>query len=294
MTHRNLETQIGTRNAFPVDGDPGDPCLVVIVGPNIGEVFSLSKNSVIIGRDEAADIICDDILVSRKHINLLKGEDGYWTMIDCQSTNGSYLNFQRVDQSVLRSGDKISVGKVIFKFLDRDIVETNFHDELYSLSTIDGLTQIYRRSRFEEILEKTIQSERLNPEPTVLCMIDIDFFKKINDNYGHQAGDYVLRVLTYVIKQVIRREDVLARYGGEEFCLLLLNTSLEEGSFVAEKVRYAIESNVFEFEGQKIDVTVSIGVAVFSEELDSISQFISKADEKLYEAKRSGRNCVIF
>ncbi len=294
MCAHEFKTQIGGVNPVPLKEGGGDPCLVVVSGPNLGEVFPLSQSPVEIGRNEDADIICDDPLISRKHAQIIKNLEAQWRLIDMHSTNGTYLNFQRVESLPLHSGDKISIGKTIFKFLDRDSIETTFHDELYTLSTMDGLTQIYRRSRFEELLEKAMQGARNGYGQLALCMIDIDHFKKINDTYGHQAGDYVLRRITSVIKQVIRREDIFARYGGEEFCLLLVNKTLQEGVLVAQKVRQTVENHVFEFEGETITVTVSIGVFSFESQLESTEKFLARADEKLYQAKHEGRNCVCY
>lgn len=154
MCAREFKTVIGGQDNWPRKDKGGDPCLVVISGPNLGEVFSLTQTPVEMGRSEECEISCDDPLVSRRHAQLVRNNDHQWMIIDMDSTNGTYLNFQRTESSTLHSGDKISVGKTIFKFLDSDSVESTFHDELYQLSTMDGLTQIYRRSRFEELLEK--------------------------------------------------------------------------------------------------------------------------------------------
>jgi len=123
-------------------------------------------------------------------------------------------------------------------------------------------------------------------------MMDIDHFKKINDTYGHLAGDYVLKQLASVIKARIRREDTMSRYGGEEFALVLPEVDQINAGQTAEKIRKLVEKTVFKFEDTKIPVTVSMGVSALDPETKDPNDFIKRADEKLYQAKNQGRNQV--
>jgi diguanylate cyclase (GGDEF)-like protein len=124
-------------------------------------------------------------------------------------------------------------------------------------------------------------------------MFDIDHFKHVNDTYGHLAGDHVLKHLASVIKSRIRREDIMARYGGEEFAIILPEIENSNAIRFAEKIRQIVEQTTFIFEDTEIPVTISIGVSTVPEDVHSPEDFVRLADDNLYDAKRSGRNCVV-
>jgi diguanylate cyclase (GGDEF)-like protein len=212
---------------------------------------------------------------------------------DLGSTNGTYVNDELIDEYVLRDGDFIKIGRSIFKFLSGDNIENAYHEEIYRLTTIDGLTQVYNKRYFVETLEREIGRAQRYRRDLSLIMFDIDHFKKINDSYGHLAGDHVLKQLASVIKSRIRREDILSRYGGEEFAIVLPEIDAYNAVQFAEKVRRLIEKATFKFEGTRIPVTVSIGVASLTPELQQPEDFVRVADAKLYEAKSQGRNRVV-
>ena len=121
-------------------------------------------------------------------------------------------------------------------------------------------------------------------------MFDLDHFKKVNDTYGHQAGDLVLRSVAQKVMDTMRKEDIFARYGGEEFALLLRNTDLERGFIVGERVRRCIEDLEVTHNGRRIPCTVSVGVAMLDEAITRPTDLIESADQRLYQAKRKGRN----
>ncbi|MEZ0390739.1 MAG: GGDEF domain-containing protein, partial [Pseudobdellovibrionaceae bacterium] len=136
------------------------------------------------------------------------------------------------------------------------------------------------------------RSEFLNEELSVL-VFDIDFFKKINDTFGHAAGDYVLKSLADIVShKMVRSHDYFARYGGEEFVIILHATPIKTAIEVAERIRTTIESNEFQFEGNKIPVTISLGVSSRNSNESDWSAFFQRADEALYKSKQSGRNKV--
>ncbi|MGH7271377.1 MAG: GGDEF domain-containing protein, partial [Polyangiaceae bacterium] len=126
-----------------------------------------------------------------------------------------------------------------------------------------------------------------------LLMIDVDHFKNVNDQYGHLAGDYVLSTLAQLSASTLRAEDLFARYGGEEFSVLCRGVSLESASILARRLCGLIAGSVFEYQGQRIPVTISIGVARCSDQPDCATRLIADADAALYEAKRTGRNRVV-
>jgi diguanylate cyclase len=164
-------------------------------------------------------------------------------------------------------------------------------EESKRMASTDFLTQVANRASFDRALSDMVNDFYRRDYPFALIMIDIDHFKKINDTYGHQAGDYVLQELARVIRQQLRARDVVARYGGEEFAILLPGVTFSQAVRVAERLRKLVEKHLFRFKNVDIPVTISLGVAVMREGLDETS-LLEKADKALYLAKRLGRNQV--
>jgi diguanylate cyclase (GGDEF)-like protein len=167
----------------------------------------------------------------------------------------------------------------------------NAQTQLVSMATTDGLTKLYNRKFALERLEEEIaKHQRLN-SPLSCLLLDIDYFKVINDKYGHQAGDAVLIVFASIMKKFSREYDIVSRYGGEEFMLILPSTELKVAIKVAERIRKEIAATDVEFKGKTIKATMSIGVAQMV--TPNSDNLISHADAALYEAKSSGRNLVV-
>lgn len=157
------------------------------------------------------------------------------------------------------------------------------------LAEVDPLTGVYNRRKFHDSLGRALAAASRHQHVFALLMIDIDHFKDINDRFGHQVGDEVLRILCNLIDSTIRSTDQLFRVGGEEFCLIAAVQDGEQSGALAEKVRQVVESNTFPEVGK---VTISIGIAHFKEG-DTQHNIYSRADEALYQAKHRGRNCVM-
>jgi len=268
-----------------------EACLVVIYGMELGKKFNIEARSMIIGRSSKCDVQIDQESVSRNHCKVVNTGKSV-LLRDLGSTNGTYVNDTPIDEHVLRAGDLIKTGRTIFKFLTGGNIENAYHEEIYRLTTVDGLTQIYNKRYFLEVLDREISRSHRYGRELSLIMFDIDHFKLVNDNYGHLAGDYVLKHLASVIKSRIRREDIMARYGGEEFAIILPEIENCNATRFAEKIRQLVEQTAFTFEETEIPVTISIGVATSSEEVRTMDEFVKIADDYLYDAKRSGRNCV--
>ncbi|MBN9416608.1 hypothetical protein ABS71_17425 [bacterium SCN 62-11] len=166
------------------------------------------------------------------------------------------------------------------------------NNRLYEISVSDGLTNLYNRRYLEQRLAKEISYARRFRKPLTIVMTDVDFFKKLNDTYGHQAGDQALRQVSDTLTAALRDYDVVARYGGEEFAVILLSTPRGRGASTAERLRQAVEDIEIKFRGQRIKVTISLGVASFPEDSDDPDELIDLADKALYEAKHRGRNQV--
>ncbi len=287
------------------EGQPKrDACLVVINGADLGKKYVLAQTSTVIGRSSKVDIQVDEDSISRSHAVVDNFGDAVIAR-DLESTNGTYVNDVPVREKKLNDGDQIKIGRTIFKFLSGSNIEAQYHDEIYRLTTTDGLTQVYNKRYFIKEMEREMSRSLRYERMMSLVMCDIDHFKGINDTYGHLAGDHVLRQVAKRIMTHIRRDDIFARYGGEEFALLLPEISRAHGAKLAEKLRRLIEAEPFYFDNISITVTMSMGVADLGEYMEAVSTspdpeeinpfaFIKLSDDRLYEAKKTGRNRVCY
>jgi diguanylate cyclase (GGDEF)-like protein len=268
---------------------------VVLAGQDIGRKYEIKKSEFNIGRAETSDIFIDDPDVSRNHARIEVLGDGI-IMQDLGSTNGTLVNGKPVARHQLMDGDRVQLGNLtILKFNFLDNIEDTFNEQLYNQANKDFLTQIYNKKYFLDRLKMEFSYSRRHEVSLSLIMFDIDHFKKINDTFGHAAGDFVLRELAAQIQAIKRQEDLFARFGGEEFVLLLRDTLKENAIQTADKIRSRIEETEFLFENQKIPITISIGVATFSSNnYKNYETFFRAADNYLYRAKKEGRNCVQF
>jgi two-component system, cell cycle response regulator len=270
-----------------------EQCMVQIHGPELGRRYVLEGSELTIGRDVKNHIVVDLDNVSRRHARI-SARDGKTFVVDLGSTNGTYLNDQEVlEEMPLRTGDFVKVGGSIFKFLSGGNIESLYHEEIYQLTIVDGLTQVNNKRFFLEFLEREMGRCHRYNRALSLIMFDIDHFKKINDVNGHLAGDYVLRELAQTVKQRIRKEECFARYGGEEFAIVMPESGPEKVRRFAEKLRKLVEDHPFHFEEKEIEVTVSLGVADMTADITEPLQFIKQADLNLYKAKRGGRNRIV-
>ena len=166
---------------------------------------------------------------------------------------------------------------------------------LVEKSSIDMMTHLKLKYYFFNILAEAIDTAFLNNQNLAVLMFDIDFFKKFNDTYGHECGDYVLITVADIIRKSLRDSDVASRYGGEEFTVLLNDSNTEEAQLVAERIRMAIEGHDFVYNNQHLHVTISGGVSIFDAEknlVNSPNEFVNQADQALYISKNSGRNKI--
>ncbi|MEN9579925.1 MAG: hypothetical protein RJA70_2934 [Pseudomonadota bacterium] len=289
------KTRVTTITQPTPGSDPtGNDCVVVIYTKEptlLGKRFVLDQARVRIGRGADNHIVLEGDSVSRRH-TYLERRDGRWFAVDDNSTNGTYVNEQQIPHEVeLRNNDRVKVGPTILKYLTGADAEAKYHEEIYRLTIVDGLTQIHNKRYLYEALERELTRARRHDRPLAALIFDIDYFKRINDHYGHLAGDYVLRELADAVKLRIRRDEVFARYGGEEFVIVLPETTLEGGQALAESLREKVEEHEFVFQGERMPVTISVGCSVMEAE-DGAAELIQRADERLYEAKRAGRNQV--
>lgn len=289
------QTYKTARALTPLPAQVSDACLVYIypTGPHMGERYVLRQAGAVIGRTDDCHIRNTDASVSRAHARIECREDGYYA-VDLGSTNGTFVNNLPHKVTRLADGDYLRIGNCIYRFLAGGNLEAEYHEEIYRLTVLDALTGVHNRRYLTEFLDRELARAHRYDRPLALALFDIDRFKRINDTHGHLAGDTVLRQLAALLKGVVRKDELLARYGGEEFAIVLPETSVEAGVAAGERLREAVEGHRFEYEGEVIPVTVSVGVAVSSADVAGPTELLDAADQKLYEAKNAGRNRVAY
>jgi diguanylate cyclase (GGDEF)-like protein len=290
-SERTRVTRITELTPGPDPGNAGEACVVVIYGTELGRRVQLGTAPFEIGRATSNDLSIDQESISRHHARISFDGKSYWAT-DLGSTNGTYVNDELVKEQRLRDGDQLRIGRSILKFMTGENVEVHYHEEIYRLMTVDGLTQIFNRRYFNEALEREVNRSKRYARVLSLIAFDIDHFKTINDTYGHLVGDSMLRLIASAVKPRLRREDIFARTGGEEFAVLLPEIGMDGALVIAEKIRGIAQNTSLKHEQEQIRCTVSLGVATLGDDA-SPEDLYKRADERLYEAKQSGRNRVV-
>jgi diguanylate cyclase (GGDEF)-like protein len=269
------------------------PSLIVLSGDSAGRMVRI-EDDLIVGRTKDATLRLHEAGISRKHCQLSIEPSGLLRLTDLGSRNGTYVNGERIDTTVLRDGDKIQIGDtVILKFSYADSLEESFQQRLYQSAVRDPLTGLYNRRYMVDRLESDLSYVARHSGPLGLALIDIDHFKRVNDTYGHLVGDQVLASVAELMAGAIRNEDLLARYGGEEFVIVCRGNTEEQMLLLLNRLRGLVEDSEVSADEPDLRVTLSAGVVEAS--VAGIRQgqhLLSAADEALYEAKRTGRNRV--
>ncbi len=296
----NEKTSVVASETFKIrmsEAQNAPPALVLLMGPTplIGKQWYLEKNQLTIGRNPDNYIFIDDRSVSKKHAMVhIHGTE--ISISDLGSTNGTEVTSKKVEANekiILKNNDQIKVGNVIFKFLEKGNIETVSSRSTFDKTQLDPLTNIFNKGALLAQGEDVFRKASTAQMALSVIVFDLDNFKALNDTYGHQAGDYVLRELSDVVtNKLIRKGDFFARFGGEEFSLILFGGNLQKGFEVAERIRQTIESHPFEYKGTKLKVTISAGVACLESGMQSWSELFEKADQASYLSKKSGKNKV--
>ncbi len=272
-----------------------DPVLILIRGSLPGKKYSLKGHSkFILGRDKSVEIQIEDVNVSRQHSQISREGDKMY-IEDLGSRNGTFLNDEKIGQGkkLLEKEDMIKVGGTVLKYLPAGQLETLYHINLTNAAYIDKLTSLYNRKYISEVLEVEFKRSKALHSNLSVVLFDIDNFKKINDTHGHDGGDFVLSELGAQVKASgLRERDLAGRYGGEEFIIVLTNSNETQAAEVAERVRKRIETFDFTYDGKKIPVTISLGVASMKKEFHEFNELYKAADKALYESKKTGKNKV--
>ncbi len=283
----------GRRTAISIPSErppsAGPPCLVVIAGDGMGRSIDLGSSEVSIGRAEDCTVCVATDQVSRRHASVQRVLGRYY-VIDLRSTNGTFVNETKVERAKLNDGDLIRVGKAVLKYTECH-VEQQYFEHAFNLANMDALTGVFNKRYFDETFAKEVQAAEQTRAPLSLVLFDIDHFKKVNDTFGHPAGDAVLKHVSGLVAAELREGDTLYRVGGEEFALVLSATPRELALSIAESVRNLIGAAVTDFMGTRITATLSLGVATLASS-EPPATLYQRADECLYAAKRGGRNRV--
>lgn len=267
--------------------------LVVLAGSNVGEMHRIEGPETVIGRAMNTNLRLNDDGISRRHCRILQ-IGGKVIIEDLGSANGTLVNGDIVQHVELKDGDKIRLGSnTVLKFTYQDKLDERFQQQMYDAALRDGLTRVYNKKFFLDRLDTEFAFAKRHRSMLSLVMFDVDHFKRVNDNYGHLAGDAVLVHLSGITQAMVRTEDVLARYGGEEFAIICRGIPLLNAGILGERLRTAVEQASFEFQDRRLPVTISVGVAALPEaQAASPQELVAHADSSLYEAKKTGRNRV--
>lgn len=297
---RDSRTMQGQRPDFTAPRRPDNEevaFLVLTSGPDLGHVFRL-VDSTTLGRERTNVVAFGHSSVSRNHAVIVREAQGRFVLCDNDSANGTYVNGERVQRHVLRAGDNIQLGFLgdQLRFSLGDASQEALIRRLYETSTRDTLTGAINRRHFFDRFHAELAFSARHRTPLALVMLDIDHFKRVNDTWGHQAGDRVLCDVATFCARAIRVEDIFGRYGGEEFTLLLRNVPPAGATRAADRLRQGLEAMRIGWNEERLRVTISAGVALTTCcQPDNVTAeaMIAIADARLYEAKAGGRNRVV-
>ena len=270
-------------------------CLLVVGGDLNGTIFDLDDGDTIVGRNPDCTIPLEFQGISRQHFKITVHND-IANVSDMGSSNGTFVNNQKIEGSPeLIKGDHIKIGSVALKFLPKGDTERLTYDKLQEDANTDGLTKCYNKMYFNKKLDLEVKKSKVTGQPLSLIIFDLDHFKHLNDNYGHDAGDYVLAEKANILRDNgIRKGDTFARYGGEEFVVLLPNTNLKQAFEIAERLRKLVFEHEFIYDGKRLPVAASIGVADYRQGVNTGTDLFKRADSAVFKSKDGGRNQVSF
>jgi two-component system, cell cycle response regulator len=272
------------------------PALIIYDGGEIGGLHSLSSDVTVIGRTAGCDIVIPESRVSRRHAIIRRvalGGDQF-EVVDLGSTNGTFVDGDRVGQVVLQRGSKVAIGGRVLKFEMVDKTDIAYQSRIVQMIHLDELTGLLtKRSLFRALENELIRTERYH-HPLSVLMMDLDHFKLVNDTHGHLVGSHCLSEVGALIREATRVTDVSGRYGGEEFVSFLPETDSAAALLVAERIRETLAGRGFQYHETHYQVRISIGISTYPEHGTKLETLVEAADAALYRAKEGGRNrCVV-
>ncbi|MCR9205851.1 MAG: GGDEF domain-containing protein [Halobacteriovoraceae bacterium] len=273
------------------------PAALLVVGGDLnGTIFDLTGNEVSAGRNPDNTIPLEFNGISRYHFKVTTTDGNTHNVEDAGSRNGTFVNNKKIEgQVLLNKGDMIKLGSIALKYLPKGDPERLTYDKLQHEANTDKHTGCYNKGYFNTANDLEVKKSKVTGSPLSLIVFDLDHFKNLNDGYGHDAGDFVLKEMAGIIrKHGVREQDVFARYGGEEFVILLPKTNLKQAFEIAERLRKLVETHEFIYDEKRLPVTASIGVADYRQGVATGTDLFKRADEAVYKSKQGGRNQVNF
>ena len=278
------------------------PTIVFLTGDMLAVPIPLEREQVILGRALEADVRINDKKAARKHAKISTVSDKNnsvpkYILTNLDSKNGTLVNSQPVEEANLQNGDKIQIGEHILRFDLLDDIDREYQKQIRRLLSHDDLTGLLSSRSFFSELRREASVAKEKKHPFCVLMMDVDYFKQVNDTYGHLTGSKTLEEIGAVITNTLRAGDVAARFGGEEFAAFLLDAELAQGIVAAERIRSDIEKQKFSIikRGKAVaghQLTISVGVASFPNDSSDPIELVEMADSALYRAKRMGRNMI--
>jgi diguanylate cyclase (GGDEF)-like protein len=273
--------------------------LIMVNGGIPGAMLRLSPEGTRLGRAIDNSFQFREITISRHHAALCVNLQGSVRIVDLGSTNGTYVNDHRIPAQIpvrVKDGDRIRLGAtVVLKFVRLDPCEEQFQREMFERTVRDSLTGLYNRGYFLNEVGPLAENSAVRGLGLAIMMLDVDHFKQVNDRYGHDTGDQVLREVASVLREATRPEDLVARYGGEEFVFALPVVAPDQATERAERIRMCLAERVIIAGDEQVQVTASLGLAYAHPDRHcSTAVMITEADRCLYQAKHLGRNRIVF
>jgi diguanylate cyclase (GGDEF)-like protein len=295
MSSETTDTAVAIEATPSAAPTAGPDQLLVLVDPSATRqwrLVSLSASPMRIGRGKTNNVVFDDGSVSSDHARLER-VGANWALSDVGSRHGTFLNDVRLDGTrILRPRDRVRFGSVLVAFLSGAEVETERITQIAHAAEHDPLTGLQNRLPFIHGLPPEVRRAKRHGRPLSVIMLDVDHFKRINDQYGHAGGDSVLCEISRVLRARMREYDTVARYGGEEFAILMPEADLAAAKGVAEVLREAVANIAIASELGEIRPTISCGIAELNDADSSAEDLLRRSDEALYRAKHDGRNRV--
>ncbi len=268
------------------------PSLVVVAGPDVGTRRRLDS-SVEVGRDPGASFSLSDESISWMHIRVEDRGAGEWAVVDLGSTNGTIVNGEKTREATLKPGDRIFLGKSIVEFQVQDAIQQGFNAEVERLLSEDELSGLWVKRRFDAQLSTSVAAVLAGGVPVIsVVVMDLDGVKAINDTHGHHMGAFVIGAAGHVIGEALGSRGFATRFGGDEFAAAFPGVVKAQAVEIAETLRVAVVSHVYEKGGIRVYPGMSCGVAALPGDAEDPESVFRAADAAMYRAKRGGKNRV--
>lgn len=288
--YRDQQTARRRGSLLVIAGAPADVGAHILVDARV--VIGREPQSPTAPTDEEAFLQLRDGRSSRRHA-AVEPRDGDYVLMDLGSTNGTLLEGAVIGGTqTLRDGHKITVGQSLIKFTLVDDTEAAYLKRMERLAGTDDLTGLLAKHRFDALLADAVRSAHSNHMPLAVLMMDMDGLKAINDAHGHHMGAYTISEVGRMLGEILAGRGEAARFGGDEFCAFLPGLVLDRAKLVAERIRREVAQATFTHNQATAQATISVGVAVLTDDVLTGEQLLQRADRALYRAKAGGRNQV--